>query len=125
MADTGTTQDTSNHTTVYVYDPATKQWSTAAPLPLPLGHIGPATATDGRYIYVTGGQTNDPTYRHLVSNAERFDPIANRWDALTPMPVERMSDMNAVVNGKLIFTGGNKLTSAPYIANDTWVGTFA
>jgi N-acetylneuraminic acid mutarotase len=117
-------EDTSNHSTVYVFDPATRQWSQAAPLPLPLGHIGPATTFDDRYIYVTGGQTNDPTYRHLVGNAERYDTLTNHWDALTAMPVQRMSDMNAVIDGKLVFTGGNKLTSAPYIANDTFVGTF-
>ena len=106
-------ENTSNHTTVYVYDPATKQWTNAAPLPLPLGHIGPATTSDGRYIYVTGGQTNDPAYQHMVNNAERYDTVTNTWSVLTPMPVERMSDMNAVINGKLIFTGGNKITSAP------------
>ena len=43
---------------------------------------------------------------------------------LTPLPVNRQSDICAIINGKLVETSGN--TPDPnYIANDTWVGTFS
>ncbi|MGI8855027.1 MAG: Kelch repeat-containing protein, partial [Thermomicrobiales bacterium] len=69
--------------TVSVYDPATRRWSTAAPLPA--ARLGLATVTVGSNLYALGGQQNGTS----LTTAERFDTQANTWSTLPAMPDAR------------------------------------
>jgi N-acetylneuraminic acid mutarotase/membrane protease YdiL (CAAX protease family) len=69
--------------TVSVYDPATRQWSAAAPLPT--ARLGLAAVTIGGNLYALGGQQDGAS----LKTAERFDTQANTWSPLPAMPDAR------------------------------------
>lgn len=65
--------------TVSVYDPATRQWSAAAPMPTP--RSGLAVVALGGDLYALGGQQGGTS----LKAAERLDVQANTWSALPSM----------------------------------------
>jgi N-acetylneuraminic acid mutarotase len=93
-----------NATAVDRYDPDTDAWS--ARVPMPTARSGHAVAVlDGR-IVVMGGEVNldnPPTY--VFPEVEVYDPAADRWIALDPMPVPRHG-IGAATVGDLIYVPG-------------------
>ena len=81
-------ENASNKTTVRVYDPATRQWTTAAPLPEGLGHIGPDTYSDGHQIIIAATQTNTAD-EDLITDVFRYDPTTNAWTLPRPQSPSR------------------------------------
>ena len=98
----------------------TRQWSTAAPLPEGLGHIGPDTYSDGRHIIIAVGQTNAAT-EDLITDVFRYEPATNAWTRLTSIPQPRKSSAVGIINRKVVVANSNSYTS-PYISNTTRVG---
>jgi N-acetylneuraminic acid mutarotase len=99
---------------VYEYDPATNAWTQKKPMQLPSHHV--AFAVFNGKIYAFGGFTlpdsGPPAWRSL-DNAWEYDPAADTWKALAPMPTKRGAAGAAVVNGKIYVTGGaNSLPGA-------------
>ncbi len=87
------------------YDPRTNSWREAA---APPGPIGPGHAAaimpDGR-VFVCGGSSG-PT------NAAIYDPVANKWTKLPPLP--RRREYHAVAplrDGRVLVTGGRNAKS--------------
>jgi N-acetylneuraminic acid mutarotase len=97
---------------VYEYDPASNAWTQKKPMQLPSHHV--AFAVLNGKIYAFGGFTlpdsGPPAWRPL-DNAWDYDPAADTWKALAPMPTKRGAAGAAVVNGKIYVTGG--ATSLP------------
>jgi N-acetylneuraminic acid mutarotase len=97
---------------VYEYDSASDNWTRKKPMQLPSHHV--AFASLGDKIYAFGGFTlpdsGPPAWRPL-DNAWEYDPAADSWKALAPMPTKRGAAGAAVVNGKIYVTGG--ATSRP------------
>ncbi len=62
-----------------IFDPATGSVTPMAPMPITLARFG--TATDGRYIYVTGGTNND-FWRTPKDTVLRYDTVENTWASL-------------------------------------------
>src|SRR5262245_36934066 len=92
---------------VYEYDPASDQWTKKKNMPLLSHHV--ALAQLGGKIYVLGGFTKPekgPTAWVPIDNAWEYDPKADTWKALTPLPTNRGSPVAAVVNGKIYVIGG-------------------
>ncbi len=90
---------------VEVYDPGSDQWTTAAPLPTRLHHAGAASI--GGHVYVVGGFTT--SFLSLwtpVATAYRYDPSADTWEELAPMPTARGALALAALGGKLYAVGG-------------------
>ena len=58
-------------------------------------------ALDGR-VYVFGGETR----RRTFAEAERYDPAAERWEALPPMPTARHGLGAAAVDGAIYAVAG-------------------
>ena len=81
-----------------VYDPATKTWVTAAPMPTARDHAAGAVV-DGR-IYIAGGRPHDLT---LV---QAYDPGANRWTTLPPLPLGRSAVAGASFDHRFVVLGG-------------------
>jgi non-specific serine/threonine protein kinase len=77
-------------------------WRDAAPLPTPREHL--AAASDGRYVYAVGGR--DLSADRNTGALERYDPAADRWTKLPPMPKRAGSLGAAVVRGHLVAVGG-------------------
>ena len=89
-----------------VYDPATNQWSTVAPLPVPatLDHV--QTAAVGGKVYYIGGITSWPGTS--VGNVYVYDPATNTVTTGAAMPAgrDRGAGGIAAYNGKIYLAGG-------------------
>ena len=117
-------ETTSNQSHVQVYNALTRTWSLAAPLPVGLGHIQPATCLAGGDILVAGGQEDAPNgVREDVDNPYlyEYDPQTSSWATLATLPDPRKSASCGYVDGKIIFYGGNTPT-APYLTHSVYVG---
>jgi N-acetylneuraminic acid mutarotase len=68
-----------------IYDPATGQWSKAAPLPTPREHM-PAVVYDGQ-IHIVGGRFLEMT--NNTSIHEVYDPETDSWEQAVPLPEAR------------------------------------
>src|SRR5262249_24504168 len=72
---------------VYEYDPASNQWTKKRPMRLASHHV--AFATLNNKIYAFGGFTypeSGPPGWNAVNNAWEYDPAADEWKELAPMP---------------------------------------
>jgi N-acetylneuraminic acid mutarotase len=105
-----------NQTSVNVYDPVTDQWTDAAPLPLPLGHITTSTFAAGGRIFVIGGVTQGA---READDVLVYDPETNAWSNLTPLPAQRQSPIAGVIDGKLVVTTGERRGQ---VFTNTWIG---
>jgi N-acetylneuraminic acid mutarotase len=92
---------------VYEYDPASNQWTKKKPMALPSHHVG-ITEYHGK-IYAFGGfvlpQSGPPAWVP-INNSWEYDPEADSWKALAPMPTKRGSPVAAAVNDKIYVIGG-------------------
>lgn len=94
-----------------IYNPATDQWTRAAPM-----HAGRAfhTATllaDGRVLVVGGADL-----RGTLATAERYDPVADVWTAAAPLPLARSGHTATLLpDGRVLVVGGvgDKGNTAP------------
>src|SRR5208282_2225872 len=83
---------------VYEYDPQSDKWTKRKPMPL-LSHHVAFTEYRGK-IYAFGGfvlPTSGPPAWVPIDNAWEYDPVADSWKALAPMPTKRGSPVAAVV----------------------------
>lgn len=93
---------------VDVLNTKTNQWTRWADLPEAQTHI--AAATDGRYIYIAGGQIGPLLSPNLTNNVWRFDPKRNIWQQFGELPVIRAGAQMQFLNGKLHLIGGDDET---------------
>ncbi len=110
---------------VEVYDPATNEWTTRAPLPVGLHHAAAAVA--GNRLYVIGGYTQSfLALWHPVATVYLYDPDKDVWTARAAMPTPRGALAVAESGGKLYAIGGydgssNRAEVEVYDpAGDTW-----
>ncbi len=92
---------------VYEYDPATDKWAKKNPMPLPSHHV--ALAEINGKIHVIGGFTkpaSGPTAWVPIDNHWEYDPAADSWKPLAPLPTKRGSPNAAVVGGRIYVIGG-------------------
>ena len=95
----------------YEYDPATDKWTKKQPMPRPAHHAALAAA-NGK-IYVMGGFVA-PSETALplgaawqpIDNAWQYDPAADSWKSLPPLPTKRGSAVAVEVGGKIYTIGG-------------------
>lgn len=85
-----------------IYNPATDQWTRAAPM-----HAGRAfhTATllaDGQVLVIGGADL-----RGTLATAERYDPVADVWTAVAPLPHARSGHTATLLSdGRVLVVGG-------------------
>jgi N-acetylneuraminic acid mutarotase len=93
---------------VWEYDAAGDRWTRKKDMPLPAHHV--AVVDQGGRIYVFGGavqrQAGQSNYIP-VNNAWEYDPGADTWKALAPMPSKRIAAVASAVGGKIYVMGGN------------------
>jgi len=92
---------------VYEYDPATNTWTKKKQMPLPAHHVMAAGYRGKIYLFGGGGRTRPggPLWVPL-DNSWEYDPAADSWKALAPMPTPRGGGVAAVVEGKIYVMGG-------------------
>ena len=92
---------------VYEYDPRTDKWTKKRPMALPSHHVA-FTEFRGK-IYAFGGfvlPESGPPGWTPINNAWEYDPAADTWQALAPMPSKRGSSLAAVVDDRIYVIGG-------------------
>jgi N-acetylneuraminic acid mutarotase len=92
---------------VQAFDLGTGRWTTKAPLPRGMNHVGVA-AFDGK-IYAFGGFVQQN--RSAVADANIYDPQTNAWTPLPPLPAALGSIAVAPLAGKLHLVGGRDVHS--------------
>jgi N-acetylneuraminic acid mutarotase len=100
---------------VFEYDPAANKWTKKKPMALSSHHVA-VTDLNGK-IYAFGGfvpPQSGPAAWVPIDNAWEYDPAADNWKALAPMPTKRGSPVAAVVGGKIYVIGGR--TGAAFIS---------
>jgi len=92
---------------VYEYDAAKDAWIKKKNMPVASHHL--ALAEVNGKIYVFGGfkyPDSGPAAWQPIDNTWEYDPAADTWKALTPLPTKRGSPNAVVVNGKIHVIGG-------------------
>ena len=88
---------------VYVFDPSTGLWTTAAPYPGPaLDHIG-AASVNGT-VYIIGGLLSWPS--SAVNTVYAYNPATNTWTQRANLPRDRGAMGVAVMGGEIYAVGG-------------------
>jgi hypothetical protein len=101
--------------TNYIYDIGANSWITGTAVPTPVNY--PAGATDGTYIYLLGGTPGD------LATVQRYDPVADSWDALPDMGTGRGGAGAFFAAGYLWVVGGgwtSYLSSTEYWDGSSW-----
>ncbi|MBI3971961.1 MAG: kelch-like protein [Chloroflexi bacterium] len=68
-----------------IFDPQTNTWAAAAPLPQPRAGIN-GIAANGCF-FVFGGEGNNAHPQGVFPDVDLYDPAADAWHALAPLPV--------------------------------------
>ena len=91
---------------VFEYDPAADRWTKKKPMARPVHHQA-MVAYQGK-IYLFGGFVAPSAGGgwEPVDNAWEYDPTADTWKALAPLPMKRGSAVVAEVGGKMYLIGG-------------------
>ena len=95
----------------YEYNRATDKWTKKQPMPRPAHHAALAAA-NGK-IYVMGGFVVPKDNAipvggawEPIDNAWEYDPAADSWKSLPPLPGKRGSALAAEAGGKIYVIGG-------------------
>ena len=89
----------------YEYDPASDKWTKKKDMPLKVHHQA-QVEYQGK-IYMFGGYLYpEPGAWQPVDNSWVYDPAADTWKALAPMPGKRGSAIAEQVGGKIYVIGG-------------------
>lgn len=90
---------------VEVYDPGTRQWSTAAPMPGKRGGINGGVANG--CLHVLGGEGNREAANGMFTWHEIYNPGSDSWSRLADMPIP-MHGVTGLpfIDGLLFYAGG-------------------
>ncbi|MGE3497144.1 MAG: Kelch repeat-containing protein [Candidatus Binatia bacterium] len=86
------------------YDPVEDAWEALAPMPT--ARSGHAAAVLGARIVVMGGEVNPSHPDRVFPHVEIYDPAADRWTSIDPMPVPRHGIGAASIGGLIYVPGG-------------------
>jgi N-acetylneuraminic acid mutarotase len=87
------------------YDPATDRWTSKAPMPVGLHHVGIAV-TGGRLYVIGGYKQSRLSVWGPVATVYAYDPATDTWAERAPMPTARGALSVTVHDRKLYAIGG-------------------
>jgi N-acetylneuraminic acid mutarotase len=94
-----------NTDVVEEYNPVSNTWSVPKDR-MPTARSGGASGTDGRRIYVAGGEVTTKELVGAFRAVEAYDPVTNSWITLPPMPMPRHGIAGAVINNRFHLVSG-------------------
>jgi N-acetylneuraminic acid mutarotase len=94
-----------NTDVVEEYNPVSNSWS-APKERMPTARSGGAFGTDGRRIYVAGGEVTTTALVGAFRAIEAYDTITNSWMTLPPMPMPRHGVAGAVIGNRFHLVSG-------------------
>jgi hypothetical protein len=94
-----------NTDVVEEYSPISDTWS-APKERMPTARSGGAWGTDGRRIYVAGGEVTTKELVGAFRAVEAYEPAINSWISLPPMPMPRHGIAGAVIGNEFHLVSG-------------------
>jgi len=94
-----------NTDVVEEYNPASDMWSIPKER-MPTARSGGASGTDGRRIYVAGGEVTTTELVAAFRAVEAYDPATNSWITLPSMPMPRHGLAGAVIGNRFHLVSG-------------------
>ena len=94
-----------NTDVVEEYNPASNMWSIPKER-MPTARSGGASGTDGRRIYVAGGEVTTTELVGAFRAVEAYDPATNSWMTLPSMPMPRHGVAGAVIGNRFHLVSG-------------------
>jgi N-acetylneuraminic acid mutarotase len=94
-----------NTDVVEEYDPAANTWSMPKER-MPTARSGGASGTDGRLIYVAGGEVTTTELVGAYRAVEAYSPATNSWITLPSMPMPRHGVAGAVIGNRFHLVSG-------------------
>lgn len=106
--------------TILLFDPGTAAWQARTPPQATLLGAAAALLPDGT-VFVAGGLEPPPDAAGtgagtpaLLARADRYDPVADRWTALAPLPVGRgAAGVVTLTTGQVLVVGGDRAPDNP------------
>ena len=96
-----------NQSTNEEFDVTTQMWQARSPLPT--GRSGIAVAAIGQHVFVFGGEGNASSPLGTFDENESYDPGADAWTTLPPMPLPRHGIGAGVVGNRIYIPGGGPI----------------
>jgi hypothetical protein len=90
----------------FQYDANANAWITLPPLPVASSHNEASTLTDGKRIFLIGGQKNQ---QQLIDDVRSFDFERNRWVMHTPLPTARKAGISWIDGNRLFYMTGDDI----------------
>jgi N-acetylneuraminic acid mutarotase len=94
-----------NTDVVEEYNPASNMWSIPKER-MPTARSGGASGTDGRMIYVAGGEVTTTELVGSYRAVEAYDPATNSWISFPSMPMPRHGLAGAVIGNRFHLVSG-------------------
>src|SRR5678816_972475 len=94
-----------NTDVVEEFNPATNMWSIPKER-MPTARSGGASGSDGRRIYVAGGEVTTTELVGAYRAVEAFDPATNSWLTLPSMPMPRHGVAGGVIGNRFHLVSG-------------------
>jgi N-acetylneuraminic acid mutarotase len=94
-----------NTNVVEEYDPVSNMWSIPKER-MPTARSGGASGSDGRRIYVAGGEVTTTALVGAYRAVEAYDPATNSWTSLPSMPMPRHGVAGAVIGNRFHLVSG-------------------
>ncbi|MEY2505461.1 MAG: hypothetical protein QOG27_1741 [Verrucomicrobiota bacterium] len=106
----------------------TLAYTEKAPYPMFNGLSRHATASFNNFLYVVGGESLVGATFAPTNIVERFDPVANTWAVMAPLPTNVSNHEACAMNGKIYVPGGYGGSGPPFsninyiydITSNTW-----
>ena len=108
--------------TVEAYDPLTDTWTSKAAMPTP--RVAAAGGVVNDIIYVAGGLGVSTSSGSFLSTVEAYEPIANAWTTMAPMPTARYALVGGVVNNTFYAVTGVNSSSNVLVTNEAFTPPF-
>ncbi|MBI3325471.1 MAG: galactose oxidase [Nitrospinae bacterium] len=86
------------------FDPLTRTWVPRVRMPTPRSGVAAAVVNDRLYVF--GGEGNARSPQEVFQEVEAFDPGADQWQPMPPMPTPRHGIGAAVQSTDILIPGG-------------------
>jgi Common central domain of tyrosinase/Kelch motif/Polyphenol oxidase middle domain len=111
-----------NTDVVEEYDPLSDSWN-APKERMPTARSGGVTGTDGRRIYVAGGEVTTQQLVGAFRAIEAYDTLTDTWSTLPPMPMPRHGAAGAVIGNRLHLVSGMMQSAGALVFLDPTLAT--
>ena len=91
--------------TLMRYDQATGQWTVLANMPIASSHNETSVLTDGKRIFVLGGQENA---QQVIGNVRSYNIAKNQWEVHASLPAPRKGGLSWLDGRRIYYFNGDE-----------------